>query len=80
VKYRGLPENPTQDPDLYLPYVDRATPGVIVRTRVEPSSLAPAVRAAIRGAKRVDPDAQRAKRSRTWWRSSHRRRVLRPGF
>jgi putative ABC transport system permease protein len=48
VKYRGLPENPTQDPDLYLPYVDRATQGVIVRTRVEPSSLASPVRAAIR--------------------------------
>jgi predicted permease len=48
VKYRGLPENPTGDPDLYLPYVDRATQGVIVRTRVEPSSVASAVRAAIR--------------------------------
>jgi putative ABC transport system permease protein len=48
VKYRGLPENPTRDPDLYLPYVDRATQGVVVRTRVEPSSLASAVRAAIR--------------------------------
>jgi predicted permease len=48
VKYRGLPENPTRDPDLYLPYVDRATQGVIVRTRVEPSSLASPVRAAIR--------------------------------
>jgi putative ABC transport system permease protein len=48
VKYRGLPENPTRDPDLYLPYVDRATQGVVVRTRVEPSSLAPAIRAAIR--------------------------------
>jgi predicted permease len=49
VKYRGLPENPTRDPDLYLPYIDRATPGVLVRTRVEPSSLASAIRAAIRG-------------------------------
>jgi predicted permease len=48
VKYRGLPENPTRDPDLYLPYVDRATQGVLVRTRVEPSSLTSAVRAAIR--------------------------------
>jgi predicted permease len=49
VKYRGLPENPTRDPDLYLPYIDRATQGVLVRTRVEPSSLASALRAAIRG-------------------------------
>ena len=48
VKYRGLPENPTGDPDLYLPYLDRASQGVVVRTRVEPSSVAPAVRAAIR--------------------------------
>jgi predicted permease len=48
VKYRGLPENPTRDPDLYLPYVDRATQGVVVRTRVEPSSLASAIRAALR--------------------------------
>src|SRR6185436_19038331 len=49
VKYRGLPENPTRDPDLYLPYIDRATQGVVVRTRVEPASLVTAVRAAIRG-------------------------------
>ena len=48
VKYRGLPENPTRDPDLYLPYLDRASQGVLVRTRVEPSSVASAVRAAIR--------------------------------
>jgi len=48
VKYRGLPENPTRDPDLYLPYLDRANQGVVVRTRVEPSSVASAVRAAIR--------------------------------
>jgi predicted permease len=48
VKYRGLPENPTGDPDLFLPYVDRATQGVVVRTRVEPSSVASVVRAAIR--------------------------------
>jgi predicted permease len=49
VKYRGLPDNPTADPDLYLPYIDRASQGVLVRTRVEPSSVASAVRAAIRG-------------------------------
>jgi putative ABC transport system permease protein len=48
VKYRGLPENPTRDPDLYLPYLDRASQGVVVRTHVEPSSVASAVRAAIR--------------------------------
>jgi putative ABC transport system permease protein len=49
VKYRGLPENPTRDPDLYLPYIDRAAQGVLVRTRAEPSSLTSAIRAAIRG-------------------------------
>ena len=50
VKYRALPENPTGDPDLYLPYIDRATQGIIVRTRVEPSSTASAIRAAVREA------------------------------
>jgi predicted permease len=50
VKYRGLPENPTRDPDLYLPYIDRGTQGIVVRTRVEPSSVAPAIRAAVREA------------------------------
>ena len=23
VKYRGLPDNPTSDPDIYLPFIDR---------------------------------------------------------
>jgi putative ABC transport system permease protein len=50
VKYRGLPENPTRDPDLYLPYTDRATQGIVVRSRVEPSSVTSAVRAAVREA------------------------------
>ena len=49
VKYRGLPENPTADPDLYLPFLDRNQQvSVIIRTSVPPASLTPAVRAAIR--------------------------------
>src|SRR5439155_10719028 len=49
VKYRGLPENPTADPDLYLPFLDRSQQvSLIIRTSVSPASLTPAVRAAIR--------------------------------
>ena len=50
VKYRGLPENPTADPDLYFPALDRTVQGVLIRTSVEPSSVSGAVRAAIRRA------------------------------
>jgi putative ABC transport system permease protein len=50
VKYRGLPANPTSDPDLYFPALDRPIPGVLIRTSVEPSSVTAAVRAAIRRA------------------------------
>jgi putative ABC transport system permease protein len=52
VKYRALPDNPTQDPDLYLPYVDRGQQGLLVRTSLDASSILPAVRAAIR---EIDP-------------------------
>ena len=50
VKYRGLPANPTADPDLYFPALDRPIQGVAIRTSVEPSSVTAAVRAAIRRA------------------------------
>jgi len=51
VKYRGLPENPTADPDFYLPFADRnSLIGLVVRTTLPPASIAPAVRAAIRAA------------------------------
>jgi putative ABC transport system permease protein len=50
VKYRGLPANPTADPDLYFPALDRPIPGLLIRTSVEPSSVTAAVRAAIRRA------------------------------
>jgi putative ABC transport system permease protein len=51
VKYRGLPHNPTADPDIYLPFADRnALLGIALRTTVPPSSLIATVRAAIRAA------------------------------
>src|SRR5262249_20060864 len=50
-KYRGLPENPTADPDIYLPFTDRNQQvALAVRTTVPPASLATPLRAAIRGA------------------------------
>jgi predicted permease len=51
VKYRGLPENPTKDPDIYIPFVDRnAIVAIAVRTTGEPTAVAGAIRAAIRAA------------------------------
>jgi putative ABC transport system permease protein len=49
MKYRGLPDNPTPDPDLYFPFIDRAQQvSLVVRTSAPPASLAPSVRAAVR--------------------------------
>jgi predicted permease len=48
VRYRSLPQNPTADPDLYFPYVERGVQGVLLRTTVDPASVTGAVRAAIR--------------------------------
>jgi predicted permease len=47
-KYRGLPDNPTGDPDFYLPALDRSPQTVLIRTAIDPMAVAPAVRAAIR--------------------------------
>jgi predicted permease len=52
-KYRGLPDNPTADPDLFFPYADRGAQGVVLRTALPPASVASAVQAAIR---RADPN------------------------
>jgi putative ABC transport system permease protein len=53
VKYRGLPENPTADPDIYLPFLDRNQQvAIALRTSVPPASLVGSVRDAIR---RADP-------------------------
>ncbi len=54
VKYRGLPQNPTTDPDLYFPFVDQAQQvSMIIRTSGDPGSVIPSVRQAIRA---VDPN------------------------
>jgi predicted permease len=51
VKYRGLPDNPTNDPDIYLPFADRNSQyAFAVRTTVPPSSLVAPLRAIIREA------------------------------
>jgi len=51
VKYRGLPENPTADPDIYLPFAERNSQyAFAVRTSVPPSSLIAPIRAVIRNA------------------------------
>ena len=56
VKYRGLPDNPTADPDVYIPFADRnAQVPVVVRGNVPPSSLVSPLRAAIRAADRSIP-------------------------
>jgi putative ABC transport system permease protein len=51
VKYRGLPENPTADPDIYLPFTDRNQQvALAVRASVPPASLVAPLRTAIRTA------------------------------
>lgn len=53
MKYRGLPENPTADPDIFLPLSDgQRSVAVMLRTSRDPSALAAAARAA---AREVDP-------------------------
>lgn len=44
-KFRGLPDNPTQDPDLYLPFAVRPITGfsAVMHTAVDPLSLTAAV-------------------------------------
>ena len=44
LNYRALPENPTADPDIYLPYADSAEHAVVLRTSVEPEEVVPSVR------------------------------------
>jgi len=51
-RMRGLPENPTPDPDIYLTFSRfGGNPGMLIRTAVEPGSLIPTV---INEIKRVD--------------------------
>jgi putative ABC transport system permease protein len=53
LKYRALPDNPTADPDLYFPHVDRGVQSVLLRTGTDPAAVIASVRAAIR---ELDPD------------------------
>jgi len=48
LKYRGLPRNPTSDPDMYFPLNERPGQSLVMRTSVPPESVAGAVRAAVR--------------------------------
>src|SRR6185436_10370705 len=49
VKYRGLPENPTADPDFYLPFAERNSQiALAIRASVPPASLIAPVRALIK--------------------------------
>jgi len=51
VKYRALPDNPTTDPDIYLPFIDRNSQvAVVVRTSVTPASLVAPLRGVVRSA------------------------------
>src|SRR5262249_52048151 len=53
MKYRGLPENPTADPDVFLPFSDRQREvAILIPSSQGPSGLAAAARAA---AREVDP-------------------------
>lgn len=53
MKYRGLPDNPTADPDVFFPFSDRQrSVSLLIRTELEPSNLTSAVRATVRD---VDP-------------------------
>jgi predicted permease len=48
MKYRGLPNNPTADPDIYRPWSEEERDILLaVRTTLDPAGLAPAVRNAI---------------------------------
>lgn len=51
MKYRGLPENPTADPDVFVPYSDRPRSfSLLVRTAGDPGPLTSAVRSVLRQA------------------------------
>jgi ABC-type antimicrobial peptide transport system permease subunit len=53
-RYRGLPDNPTPDPDIYLPLASRATPNIsiLLHTDVSPVSITRSVQDAIQS---IDP-------------------------
>lgn len=55
VKYRGLPRNPNDDPDVYFPLQQRPSNNLslAVRTTVDPTSLTAALRSELQ---KLDPD------------------------
>jgi putative ABC transport system permease protein len=55
VKYRGLPQNPNADPDVYFPFMQRPTGNLnlAIRASVDPDSLVTAVRGVLQ---KLDPD------------------------
>jgi ABC-type antimicrobial peptide transport system permease subunit len=54
MKYRNLPENPTGDPDIFLPFSERQrTFALVVRSAGNPAKLGEAVRRAVREADRT---------------------------
>jgi len=56
MKYRGLPDNPTADPDIYRPLPDLERDILLlVRTSLDPASLSAAVRSAIHDVDRTIP-------------------------
>jgi putative ABC transport system permease protein len=51
MKYRGLPNNPTADPDVFVPFSERQRQFTLVaRTPLDPASIAQAVRKVVRDA------------------------------
>jgi putative ABC transport system permease protein len=51
MKYRALPDNPTADPDIFLPFNQQARQfALVLRSTLPPESLAPSVRRALREA------------------------------
>jgi predicted permease len=50
MKYRALPNNPTGDPDIFFPFTERRGFAMLVRTPLDPASIASAVRKALREA------------------------------
>lgn len=54
MKYRGIPQNGTTDPDVFFPFSERSRNFYLMaRTRLDPAAIAPAVRQALRAADRT---------------------------
>ncbi|SPE38521.1 hypothetical protein SBA6_90009 [Candidatus Sulfopaludibacter sp. SbA6] len=54
MKYRGRPNHPTGDPDIFVPFSERARSfALLVRTPLDPASLTPSVRKVLHDADRT---------------------------